>query len=171
MTNDGLNRRRFLLLGAALAVAGPAACAEQTDVAPDLDEFLHLSSLLTGFAASDLDRTLGQTYLDTLNRALIAPFTLAHLYEQAGLRSKTPPKTFEELERTGIFDRQPAKSALEEIMTSWYSGTVPVVGTHRIRVATYDAALSWKAITWTSPNMECRGALGFWSDPPSPGVT
>jgi hypothetical protein len=167
MSSYEFSRRRFLLLGAAVMVAGPSACADRaTD---PLDDFLHLSALLTGFKTGELDAKLARTYLDTVTATLPAGLTMSELFSRARLDSETQPQTFDQLEATGVFDDARMATVLDEIAICWYSGTVPTDSPMRIRVVAYDAALAWKSITWTTPNMTCRGVTGFWSEPPASG--
>ena len=63
------------------------------------------------------------------------------------------------------------------IVAAWYSGVYTTVpkGTgasdHPLRdrvqkVATFDQALVWNALTFTKPWAECGGETGYWSNPP-----
>jgi hypothetical protein len=162
------SRRKFLALGAAgtaLCIVGPAGCARDLSAKPDLDDFLHISELLTGFSRTDLDPALARRYFDLINTQF--PGTaVAHFYNKAGLRSKAPPQSFAALEDMGLLDEVEDRMIADEILICWYSGTLPAAGMQRMRVATYDSALAWRSITWTTPNRECRGAFGFWSSAP-----
>lgn len=174
MTDQPLDRREFFASGAALAVAGALGATPNADAAasaehaPDLDDFLRVSALLTGFPVSALDRSLAQTYLGAVNGThgsdLVEKF-----YVQAGFRSSTPPATFDELARTSAFNEESSQVLAEAIMTCWYSGTIAALNALHLRVVTYNDALAWKSVTWTTPNMECRGALGAWSELPANG--
>ena len=169
MPTHEFSRRRFIVFGTVLLVAGPSACAKaQTD---PLDDFIRLSALLTGFKSADLDAKLARTYLDAVTATLPSGFSMQSLFERAGFETAAPPQTYDALEATGVFDDARSAAVLDEIATCWYSGTVPAAGSMRIRVVAYDAALAWKAITWTTPNMTCRGVTGFWGDAPENMVT
>jgi hypothetical protein len=172
MMNHPFSRRRFLAVGiAATALVSLAGC--EAGNPNDLDEFLDLSALLTGFEKADLDPRLARIYLDTIHAMVAASpdSALEKLYRKAGFRTGQKPRTYDEMEAKGAFDDATANAVAEEIMLCWYSGTIPSGGALKIRVATYDTALAWKSITWTTPNMECRGALGAWSEPPRVTVT
>jgi len=174
MPNHPLDRREFLATGATFAVLGAVAategCTPQTHSnAPSLEQFLQLSALLTGFEVSDLDPRLAQVYLDTLNAPVASEHSLANLITKTGIGSSKPPQSYAELERNGVFADEASQQLAEEIMKCWYSGTVPALNDLHIRVVTYDAALAWKSIDWTTPNMTCRGATGFWAEPPATG--
>ena len=172
MLNHAFSRRRFLATGIAISAGAPlVSCGSRSQ--KELDEFLDISALLTGFEKSQLDPDLAETYLAAIHAmSADAPeSSLEKLYRMAGFRSGHKPETYDQMEARGAFDDAAASAIAEEILMCWYSGTVPSGGPLKIRVTTYDSALAWKSITWTTPNMECRGAMGAWSEPPQVTIT
>lgn len=168
MPTHEFSRRRFLLISAALMAAGPSSCAKQST--DPFDDFMHLSSLLTGFAIADLDARVGRAYFDAISANLPAGTSMQQIYTRAKLNDPARPQSYDELEATGVFDDAAAAAVLDDITNYWYSGTVPARNPLGLRVVTYDGALAWRAITWTTPTMTCRGVTGFWSDAPKGGV-
>ena len=179
-----LSRRRFLILLS--AVIAPSACkarqpgAAQTTPAPggtastsesressalSLAEFLQLSVVLTGF--DNLNRDLGQIYLESLQARPNPAITLVELYGQAGFRSAAPPKSLEELAHRGVFKADPPRALANKIITYWYTGIYDKDG--QPAVATFTDALAWKALTYTKPPSVCGGAVGYWGEHP-PGA-
>lgn len=151
--------RRDLILaavGAAIASVGtagfPAALFAQSTVTPE--QFLALSEKLT--QTPKLDLGIATTILGGF-------LATGHGDEIARLAGEN-------------FDSfTPIANA---IVAAWYSGlynTVPRgtgASDHPLRgrvqrVATFDQALVWSALTFTKPWGECGGETGYWSDPPS----
>ena len=153
-----LSRRDIILavVGAAIASAGtagfPAALFAQSTVTPE--QFLALSEKLTQTSKLDLGiaTTILGGFLATGHGDEIA------LLIGENFNSFTP--------------------IANAIVAAWYSGlytTVPRgagASNHPLRgrvqrVATFDQALVWNALTFTKPWGECGGETGYWSDPPS----
>lgn len=153
-----LSRRDLILaaVGAAIASAGtagfPVALFAQSTVTPE--QFLALSEKLTG--KQGLDLGIATTILGGF-------LATGHGNEIARLVSED-------------FDSfTPIANA---IVAAWYSGlftTVPKgtgASNHPLRgrvqkVATFDQALVWNALTFTKPWGECGGETGYWSNPPA----
>lgn len=134
-------RRALLLSGLSIAATGiprlPRAQATSS-----LDEFLALSSQLTGFPVSALDRTAGAMILKSFEDRGMLP-ALTRLSDQTN--ANTP--------------------LTQEIVATWYSGVCetnsgPVVVSH-------DQALVWKSAPYLHPPGQCGGAFGYWSEPPT----
>lgn len=153
-----LSRRDLILaaVGAAIASVGtagfPAALFAQSAVTPE--QFLALSERLTETPKLDLD--IATTILGGF-------LATGHGDEIAQLVGED-------------FDSfTPIANA---IVAAWYSGlftTVPKgagASNHPLRgkvqkVATFDQALVWNALTFTKPWGECGGETGYWSNPPA----
>ena len=154
-----LPSRRDLILaavGVAIASVGtigfPAALFAQSAVTPE--QFLALSEKLT--EKSGLELNVATTILGGF-------LVTGHGAEIAQLVGEN-------------FDSfTPIANA---IVAAWYSGlytTVPRgtgASNHPLRgrvqrVATFDQALVWNALTFTKPWGECGGETGYWSNPPS----
>jgi hypothetical protein len=144
--NHGITRRDALVaaLAAAIAAAGaggfPAAVYGEASVT--LDQFLALSSRLTG--ATNLDAAIGKVLLGAF----------LSIGKEAGLA------------RLAAGEDGADKDLAAAIVAAWYSGLCdsasgPVV-------ATFDQALLWQALSFTKPFGECGGSTGYWSDPPQP---
>lgn len=144
--SHGITRREALVasLAAAIAAAGtggfPAAVYGEASVT--LDQFLVLSSRLTG--AANLDAATGKVLLGAL----------LSTGKGAGLA------------RLAAGEDEADKDLAAAIVAAWYSGigeaaSGPVV-------ATFDQALLWRALSFTRPFGECGGSTGYWSDPPQP---
>ena len=152
-----LSRRDVILtaVGAAIASAGaagfPAALFAQSAVTPQ--QFLTLSEKLT--QTPNLDLAIATTilggFLATGHGADIAK-VVAEGYD-------------------------PITPIPNAIVAAWYSGVYTTVpkGTgasdHPLRgrvqrVATFDQALLWNALTFTKPWGECGGETGYWAKPP-----
>lgn len=156
--NLSLSRRDLILaaVGAAIASAGtvgfPSALFAQSSVTPE--QFAALSERLTG--TTNLDLTVATTILGGF-------LATGHGDEIARLVNET-------------FDSfTPIANA---IVAAWYSGLYTTVPTgtgasdHPLRqrvtrVATFDQALVWNALSFTKPWGACGGGTGYWSEPPS----
>lgn len=138
------------------AATGTPATVEGTLT---LDEFLLLSTLLTG--VPNLDAELGQLYLQTLN-ATHGAAALATLYTETGLRAPTPtanvtvPASIDSLAQSTL---APLAATVTKL---WYSG-IYTDETGEATVATFADALAWKTLTFTKPTTLC-GIPGFWSE-------
>jgi hypothetical protein len=151
-----LTRRGILAaVAAAIAAAGAAGFADdlfaQSTVTPE--QFLALSEKLTG--VQNLDQSVATTILG----GFLATGHGDELLQMVGedFDSFTP--------------------LANAIVAAWYSGlytTVPVgrgASNHPLRdtvqkVATFDQALVWSALSFTKPWAECGGDTGYWANPP-----
>jgi hypothetical protein len=189
---DNRTSRRALLGSAALAAAGGAltACTVQTGsvwqgaplhpILPsprpagarppatplpggvDLEGFLALSSVLTGF--DDLDPVLGRTYLLSLQTRENPEASVGELYERAGFAGPAPPHSVDELDAAGVFDTDALNALADTIITYWYTGIYDSGGEQV--VATYVDSLAWQAIGYTKPRSICGPYPGFWRERP-----
>jgi D-sorbitol dehydrogenase-like protein len=105
-----------------------------------LDEFIALSSKLTGFAAADLSRDLAPLYLGSL-QVIAQPEDLREL---AGATKPSPLG--------------------DKLIDYWYSGVYDTP--NGPAVATYTEALAWKSVGYTSAPTVCGGETGYWSRAP-----
>ena len=124
-----------------------------------LDEFLRLSTLLTG--VSNLNPELGQLYLQNLNTTHGAA-ALADLYTETGLRTTEPPTNVTLAAATDSLDQSTLAPLAATVTKLWYSGTY-TAESGEATVATFADALAWKALAFTKPPTIC-GAPGFWSE-------
>jgi len=160
----GLTRREVLVgfaTGAALAVAWPTgiAAAATLPAAPDqaagpvtLDEFMELSEILTDDVANLRDQ-VGAQY-----QAALDPAALRRLVD-ATVRAPRPPKTFNDVLRSGALNDPVNAATTQQILTSWYSG---LVGD---RTADYLGALAWSTLGFAVP---ASTKIGFpkWEERP-----
>ncbi|MBV6271692.1 sorbitol dehydrogenase family protein [Alcaligenaceae bacterium CGII-47] len=134
-------RRAILLSGLAIATTGvPRPGLTQT--VWSLDEFLTLSSHLTGFPVTALDRTVGTFILQSFEDRGMLPA----LRMLSGQTDTNPPLT-------------------KEIIATWYTGICQT--TTGLAVATHDQALVWHSAPYLHPPGICGGAFGYWSEPPT----
>jgi hypothetical protein len=171
-------RRTFLATAAAAASAGAlAACARGANApqgsaaspaasataSPDLDQFMTLSALLTGYTT--LDATAGATYLQNLRSDPQLSPGIDDLFMRSGLSSDGAPKSLAELTARGVFNNPAALALYSRILADWYSGTYDAAsGTV---TQTWTGALAWKACTFTKPPATCGGPTGYWAKPPA----
>jgi hypothetical protein len=127
-----------------------------------LNEFLALSSVLTGF--DDLNPTLGRVYLGAAQARQDPAATLRDLYERAGFASASPPTTTDDLAAAGIFADKPLGTLADTIARYWYSGMIGE-GDHQV-VVTYVDALGWRSLSYGKPATICGPYSGFWRDRP-----
>jgi hypothetical protein len=140
-------------------VAGSPAPAQS----PELQRFLALSTLLTGY--DQLDEDAGQRYLAALQTPPPGGMPLDQLYQATGVGSSAPPASYAALAATGALDQPAAKATAQAIAAYWYTGQVAATGE---TVVTYRDALGWEALTFTRAPGMCGGAFGFWSNTPPP---
>ena len=141
----------------ATPVAGAAAPAQS----PELQRFLALSTLLTGY--DQLDQDAGQRYLAALQTPPSGGMTLDQLYQATGFGGSTPPASYDALAATGALNQPAAKATAAAIAAYWYTGQVAATGE---TVVTYRDALGWEALKFTRAPGMCGGAFGFWSAAP-----
>jgi hypothetical protein len=129
--------------------------------AVNLDEFLALSTLLTG--VKELDADHARIYLTSVQAS--AGRDLAMLCERAGFRNATPPSSLDTLVRTGALDTAPGAAVAAKIVEQWFTGVYDSPAGPR--VATYTEALAWSTLAFTKPPSACGGGVGYWADAPS----
>lgn len=140
----GAFTRRTLLASsgaAALAVAAGLPAAAQAPVT--VQQFIALSSKLTGNA--NLDPATAQQLLG----GLLATGKGADLATLVATAGNTTVKT---------------KPLANAIVGSWYSGLYD--GPNGAAVAGYDTALMWDAMSFTKPLAVCGGDTGYWASAP-----
>lgn len=128
----------------------------------DLERFLALSSVLTGF--DDLNPALGAVYLQSLQQRSDPAVTLVELYDRVGFGGPSGPQTAEVLEATGVFEREEVSALADTIITYWYTGIYDNDG--EPTVATYVDALVWQAVDYLKPRTICGPFPGFWRERP-----
>lgn len=149
----------------ATVAATPATTADGLQGGLQLEEFLVLSSVLTGFA--ELDPVLGRVYLQSLQQSADFERSLAELYEEAGFGSAAPPTSVTVLEDGGFFDSEPNRTLADAIIEQWYTGVYQQDGEDA--VATFVDSLTWKAINYTKPPTICDPP-GQWARQPNADV-
>jgi hypothetical protein len=115
-----------------------------------LDQFLALSSLLTG--VDNLDPGLGQIYLQALAAGAQPGSTLSDVYSAASSGSNLP-QDVQTLQQSGFFQQPGVGDLADTILTLWYTGVYQLDG--QDTVATYVDALSWKVLHFTKPATTC----------------
>jgi hypothetical protein len=129
----------------------------------ELERFLALSSLLTGF--DDLNPVLGAVYLDALRNRPDPAVTLGALYERAGFGGGAAPDSLEALEAAGVFAEEEMSALADTILTNWYTGVYDTAEGEQA-VATYVDALVWQAAGYLKPRTVCGPYPGFWRERP-----
>lgn len=130
--------------------------------AAELAGFLALSSVLTG--VEQLDPTLGQIYLQSLQEHPDLQVSVGDLLQQAQAGMAAMPTTIEELENSGIFENEATRTLANKITEYWYTGIYETPQGEQV-VATFVDALAWKTLTFTKPQTIC-GSYMFWTEPP-----
>lgn len=134
-----LRRRTFLLSGLSIAAAGIPRLG-WAQAAWSLDDFLALSSRLTGFPVSALNKAAGAFILKSFEDRGMLP-ALRELSSQTDTSS----------------------TLTKEIIATWYSGECQTKAGPA--VATHDQALAWHSAPYLHPPGVCGGAFGHWSEP------
>ena len=150
--------------GAALVAVWPTGIAAATELAlptaaglaptgsVTLDEFMDLSRVLTDDVA-ELRDEVGFQYQVALD-----PAALQRLV-QATVRAANPPKTFNDVLRSGALNDPVNAATTQQILTYWYTG---LVGD---RTADYLDALAWATLGFAVP---ASTKIGFpkWEERP-----
>lgn len=155
--------RREFLVGIAsvvvLVVARPTvATAGRAQTGPvTLGEFMELSEVLTDKVANLRDE-VGAQYFAALDQAALRRLV------QATIRLDRPPKTFDEVLRSGALSDPQNAATAQQILTFWYTG---LVGN---RTADYLEALAWATLGGRSGAFAVPAStpLGFskWDERP-----
>jgi Membrane bound FAD containing D-sorbitol dehydrogenase len=98
-----------------------------------LDEFMNLSEALTDEDFSLRDE-VGRQYFNAIDPAALQKLV------QATVRRNNPPRTFDQILRSGALNDDQNALTAQQILTFWYSG---LVGD---RTADYLGALSWESL-------------------------
>ena len=118
-----------------------------------LDEFMALSEALTDDEFNLRDE-VGAQY-----QAALDPAALSRLV-QATVRTANPPRTFNDILRSGALDDPTNAATAQQILTYWYSGLV------NDKTADYLEALAWESLGFAVPSST---KIGFpkWAEKPS----
>lgn len=161
-----ISRRKFITV-CAMGTAAAAvysvfpACSKSGGISQD--EFIKLSSVLTGFKPDELDKTLAAEYYKSLTQFPPSKASLGDIYKTIGLGDgENPGKTF--IEGT-IFTNNEEKIFANTIIKYWYTGTYKTA--QGMKVSNYQQAYAWKATGYLIPNAQCRGTFGFWQNKPN----
>ncbi len=158
------SRRGFIASLSALAVVGALpGCGDDESAPEPLEQFVALSSLLTGF--DDLSEPLAQTYLDALQADPDVAAALDDLYAEAGLGSDDAAESFEELSARGVFDDPRLADVSDTVIRLWYTGVVD--GPDEPIVVAYTDNLAWRSLDYATPPSVCGGLVDFWAEPPA----
>lgn len=128
---------------------------------PALEQFLALSSILTGY--DNLNPVLGQVYLESIAQSSDYDMTVDELAQAMGL-ADAPSQTVADLEAAGLFDDPAAQTLADAIITMWYTGVYTTAEGEQ-QVATFVDALVWRAMAFTKPLSICASP-GFWAQAP-----
>lgn len=178
-TEDNMEHRRLTrggFLGASAAALGGlalAGCGGSPDARgaagvlgavktrasrADVDGFIRLSQLVTGF--DQLPKGHAAVYLNALDDAGLK-LPPSRLVELGGFADESGPKTLAEFRRSAIYRKPGARASAEAVAAAWWSGMVPTANGDK--VVTFFDALAWRAQPWAEPFTECLGAPGAWA--------
>ena len=160
-----INRRKFISycsLAATTVVFYPAiqGCSGKQNI--DLNEFIKLSSILTGFKESDLDKLLADTYLKSLTEYPPSKASLAEIYSDLNIGVNKIPDS-KNIEQTVLKDPQ-KKLLADTVINYWMTGTYR--SKDGMKVSNYESMYAFKATGYLIPNAQCRGNFGFWENKP-----
>ena len=160
-----LNRRKFISycsIAAATVVFYPAiqGCSGKQNI--DLNEFVMLSSILTGFKESELDKLLADTYLKSLTEYPPSKASLAEIYSDLNIGVNKIPDS-KNIEQTVLKDPQ-KKLLADTVINYWMTGTYR--SKDGMKVSDYESMYAFKATGYLIPNAQCRGNFGFWENKP-----
>ncbi|HRW09748.1 MAG TPA: sugar dehydrogenase complex small subunit [Caldilineaceae bacterium] len=142
-----------------VVLPSPMPAAATATPAPLLQEFLALSSLLTGVA--ELEPELGRIYLQSLQRTEESQSALQALWEEAGFQRGALPTSLAALEERNMFGNEEIRNVTNRIIEMWYTGIYTDDAGEDV-VATYVDALAWRTLRFTKPKTIC-GEPGFWA--------
>lgn len=158
-------RRKFIKVTAAgvittaVSISLPVSfisCGKDSEF--DLDKFLEISSILTGFDEADLNRTNGKMYFESLIEFPVSNISLNELYEVI-IKNK------DNLEESQITKNPDYKKLTELIITYWY--TASYKSADGKKMSDYEDMLAWKSTGYVTPNAQCHGDMGFWANKPN----
>lgn len=138
----------------------PEAVTAPAESEFSLDQFMVLSSVLTGF--TDLNPVLGRVYLQSLQNAETEA-SLAGLYEQLGFQGTALPQGVD----NRVFEQESTRALADKLIEYWYTGIYEENGEQV--VATTTEALAWQALNFTKPITVCGPYPGFWTERPQVG--
>jgi hypothetical protein len=136
------------------------SCSKKSEVS--LDEFIQLSSLLTGFDSSQLDKGLAQKYLTSITTVPPSSSTMGELYTRFGL-SLNKPVNFDVDVSVALVDDDD-KALAQAIISYWYIGEYKT--SSGMQMAAFNNNLGWTATVYGSPESECHGSTNSWAAPP-----
>jgi len=160
-----INRRKFIFYCSATAATAflyPAVhgCSGKQNI--DLNEFIKLSSILTGFNESELDKLLADTYLKSLMEYPPSKASLADIYSDLNIEPNKVPDS-KNIEQTVLNDPQ-KKLLADTVINYWMTGTYR--SKDGMKVSNYESMYAFKATGYLIPNAQCRGNFGFWENKP-----
>ena len=121
-----------------------------------------LSSILTGFKESELDKLLADTYLKSLTEYPPSKASLAEIYSDLNIGVNKIPDS-KHIEQTVLKDPQ-TKLLADTVINYWMTGTYR--SKDGMKVSDYESMYAFKATGYLIPNAQCRGNFGFWENKP-----
>lgn len=169
MFQEKFSRRDFIKTSAAglVLISFPflQSCSKKTDVS--LDEFIQLSSLLTGFDSSQLDKGLAQKYLTSITTVPPSTSTMGELYTKFSLSPGKPVNI--DTDVSVILTNEEDIKLAKAIVQYWYGAEYRTTNTsvnYGLVVIDFNESLGWAATVYGSPETECHGATNSWATPP-----
>lgn len=147
----------------------------------DLDNFVGLSAILTGFAAADLNPPLSPApvaveYLQTLQSKVDAPTVARLLSTYQQIAAQSPPAEQPAQVQSQILEDPVLGPVARNVirmwyLSIWYTGyTGPVSGFSDgfvVSANAYTKGLAWDAMQ-AHPMGYSEMHYGYWADPPQP---
>lgn len=142
----------------ARGAAGVLAAVKTRAPKGDVDGFIRLSQLVTGF--EQLPKGHAAVYMNALDDAglKVPPSRLVAI---GGFADGSGPKTVAEFRRSALYRKPGVRASAEAVAAAWWSGMVPTANGDK--VVTFLDALAWRAQPWAEPFTECLGATGAWA--------
>ncbi|MEZ4692026.1 MAG: sugar dehydrogenase complex small subunit [Ignavibacteria bacterium] len=164
------SRRDFILTSSlAFLAAGISpvfySCARKKNL--ELDEFIRLSSVLTGFKESELDSKLAIVYAISLQDYPPSKATLPQVYKDLKINADPGINPDPEIIEKTLFSNQDNKILSDTLINYWMSGVYKAKD--GIKVSNYQEMYAFKATGYLIPNAQCRGKFGFWAEKPVVG--
>ena len=173
-----VSRRNFLKLTAGAALAGIVAGCSSSDKGaagvssvsgpsasdPRTQSFLSLSALITGVDRAELAPDVATQLLPLIDQHIGSGMSVDQLALAAGISGTTQGSA---TSLDNALAQPGAMATAELIAEAWYSGEGPADGDKEGETITYNDALGWRALSFTTAPCNCGGPFGHWSERPA----
>ena len=131
---------------------------------PRVQSFMALSALITGVDRSELAPDVAGQLLPLIDQHIGSGMTVDQLANAAGVSGGSQGKASS---LDAALGQPGAMPTAELIAAAWYSGEGPGDGKGEGELVTYNDALAWRALSFTSAPCNCGGPFGYWSERPA----